>query len=143
MVRSRKLAFSLTPDRSRCVPPLVTISSLVSHPTIQTFFFSLSFLAFSPFFPFGPATMLNSCIAHFSTRRTVAHRPVNAAALVPPGAYRSLSLRFRRHQIMARMASAYGTWTSCRFASWEAGHRMGRTCESRVAIFDQARDMHE
>jgi hypothetical protein len=83
-----------------------------------------------------------SCIAHFSTRHTVAHRPANTAALVvPQGAYRSLSRRFRRHQIMARMTLVYGPWTSCRSARWEAGHRTGHTCESPVVIFDQARDV--
>ena len=47
---------------------------------------------------------------------------------------------------MPRMTLAYGPWTSCRFARWEAGHRTGRTCESRVVIdviFGQARDIPE
>jgi hypothetical protein len=97
-------------------------------------------LCFSPFFPFGHDVYC-SCIAHFSTRHTVAHRPVNAAALVVPQGYRSLSRRSRRHQRMARMTLEYGPWTSCRSARWEAGHRTGRTCESPVVIFDQARDV--
>jgi hypothetical protein len=135
MVRSRKLAFSLTTDRSKCVSTPGYISCLV----ISKIYFFLCFL----FFFSSPSSGTTcSCIAHFSTRHIVAHRPVNAAAaLVPRGAYRSLSRRFRRHQVIARMTLAYGPWTSCKSARWEVGHRMGRTCESRVVIFDQGRDV--
>ena len=95
------------------------------------------------FFPvLSPSGTTCSCTAHSSTRHTVAHRPVNAAAaLVPQGAYRSLSRRFHRHQIVVRMTLEYGPWTSCRSVRWEAGHRTGRTCESLVVIFDQAHDI--
>jgi hypothetical protein len=135
MVRSRKLAFSLTTDHSRCVP-IPGLHIIPRHLTVtKQPFFRLLF-----FFSLSGTTC--SCIAHFSTRHTVAHRPVNAAvALVPQGAHRSLSRRFRRHRIMARMILEHGPWTSCRYARWEVGHQTGRTCESRVVIFDQARDV--
>jgi hypothetical protein len=109
---------------------------LLSHKKKKTFFPSF------PFFPLRVATFL--VVLHSSQpsqRHTVAHRLVNAAALVSQGAYRSLSRSFRRHRIMARMVLAYGTWGSCRSAKWEARHRTGRTCESRVVIFDEARDI--
>ncbi len=50
-------------------------------------------------------------------------------------AYLSLSQRFRESQMTTRKDLACGPLTSCRFARWEAGHQMGRTCESRGAIF--------
>ena len=110
-------------------------SSPRHHLTKQHFF-----LCFPLLLPFFPSTY--SCIAHFSTRHTVVpRRPVSAAALVPQGAYRSPSLRFRRPQMAPRMTLVYGPWMSCRFARWEAGHRTGRMCESRVVIFDQAGDV--
>ena len=92
------------------------------------------------FLPFGLPTFF-SCIAHCSTRHTVVNRPVNPAALGPQGAYRSLSRRSRRHRMASQTDLAYGTWTSCRFARWGAGHRTGRMCGSLVVIFDQARDV--
>ena len=125
MVRSRELAFSLTTDRSRCVPPPPGYYIITRHPAKQTFFIY-----------FGTTC---SCSAHFSTRHIVAHRPV-----APEGAHQSLSRRFRRRRITARMTLEYGPWTSCRSARWDAGHRTGRTCESSVVIFSQACDVpHE
>ena len=115
---------------------MVTILRQSSHKT--NFFFPPCFL-FPLLSPWGHDVF--SCIVHFSTRHTVAHRLVNTAVLVPQGAYRFLLRLFHRHRVMARMAWAYGTWTSCRFARWEAGHQTGRTFESLAVIFDQARDV--
>lgn len=85
-----------------------------------------------------------SCIALFSTRHTVARRRlVSAAAPAPQSAYLFLSRRSRVPQMRLQEVLAYGPWTSCRSAKWEAGHRTGRTYGSRGVIFDRVRDIFD
>lgn len=73
-----------------------------------------------------------SYTAHSSIRHTAARRPVSAA---PQGASPFPSSRSPRLWVIAR-TSARGVWMSCRYVRWEAGHMMGRMCESQGAIFD-------
>ena len=117
MVRSRKLAFSLTSaDRSR----------YVSSP---------------PFIPFLLTRRpIYSYIVQFSTPHTAVAHPVLNAAI--QSAYPLLSRRSRRGpQTEKAEALGPGPWTSCRSAKWEAGHRTGHTCALRDVVFGRTRDV--
>ena len=119
MVRSRKLAFSLTSaDRSR----------YVSSP---------------PFIPFLlTRRFIYSYIVQFSTPHTAVAHPVLNAAI--QSAYPFLSRRSRRGpQTEKAEALGPGPWTSCRSAKWEAGHRTGHTCALRDVDFGRTRDVFD